>query len=81
VDKRALREAIVKNFSLEEVEVLCADVQQALEDAGVELQVNLEMVGGVSKAARVLNLIEYLDRRGRLDYLVAAVRAARGEII
>jgi hypothetical protein len=81
VDKRALREAIVKNFSLEELEVLCADVQQALEDDGVELQVNLEMVGGVSKTGKVLNLIEYLDRRGHLDSLIAAVRVARGEII
>jgi len=43
--------------------------------------VNLDMVGGEGKRTKVLNLIDYLDRRGRLPYLVSAVRQARPEII
>jgi hypothetical protein len=77
VDKRALREAMILNFGLEDLEVLCADVEEALKDAGLPLQVNLEIVGGSGKRAKVLNLIQYLDRRGYLGYLVQAVRSVR----
>ena len=78
LDKRALREAIVQSFSLEELAVLCSDVEQDLVAAGVTtVQVNLDMVGGQGKAAKVLELIEYLDRRGYLDYLVNAARRVR----
>jgi len=82
VDKRVLREKMVAEFSLEDLEVLCADVELALEDAGVRvqgrpLQVNLEIVGGSGKRGKVLRLIQYLDRRGYLDYLVAAMRQLR----
>ncbi len=44
-------------------------------------QVDPEIVGGSGKPAQVLNLIQYLDRRGYLDYLVKAVRRARPGII
>ena len=81
VDRRALREAMVRNFGLEDLEVLCADVEGALKDAGLPLQVNLEIVGGSGKRAKVLNLIQYLDRRGYLGYLVDAVRSVRPGII
>jgi hypothetical protein len=81
VDRRALREAMVRVFSLEELETLCADVEQALKRAGTPVQVNLEIVGGSGKPAKVLRLIQYLDRRGYLDYLVRAVRSARQGII
>ena len=82
VDRRVLREKMVAEFSLEDLEVLCADVEVALEDAGVRvqgrpLQVNLEIVGGSGKRGKVLRLIQYLDRRGYLDYLVNAVRQLR----
>jgi hypothetical protein len=81
VDRRALREAVIREFGLEDLELLCDDVQTALERAGVELQVNLEIVGGSGKAAKVLRLIQYLDRRGYLGYLVSAVRSVRSGII
>jgi hypothetical protein len=76
-DKRALREAIVAVFTLEELEALCADTEQDLSDNGIALQVDLEIVGGTTKTAQVLRLIEHLDRRGYLDYLVRAVRRRR----
>lgn len=78
VDKRTLREAIIAAFSLEELTVLCADVERDLVAAGVTtVPVSLDMVGGQGKTARVLELIEYLDRRGYLDYLVNNARQAR----
>jgi len=81
VDKRALREAMLQALSLEDLEILCADVEQDLADDGIGVQVNLEMVGGTGKAGKTLNLIQYLDRRGYLAYLVTAVRRVRPGII
>jgi hypothetical protein len=77
VDKRALREAMVQTFSLEDLDVLCADMEQDLAGDGIELPVNMEMVGGTGKTGKILNLIQYFDRRGYLAYLVTAVRRAR----
>jgi hypothetical protein len=78
VDKRALREVMISAFSNDELEALCWDAQGLLEEAGIEdVPVSLEMVGGGSKTAAVMNLIEYFDRRGHLGYLVQAVRSAR----
>jgi hypothetical protein len=81
VDKRALREGMVEALSLEDLELLCDDVETALGRAGIQLQVNLEIVGGSGKRAKVLRLIQYLDRRGYLGYLVSAVRSVRSGII
>jgi hypothetical protein len=81
VDKRTLRGAMIKAFSTDELEILCSDVQDGLADDGIELQVNLDVIGGSSKPMQVLNLIEFLDRRGYLAYLENAVREARPGII
>jgi nucleoside phosphorylase len=81
VNKRALREAIAQSFNEEELEMLCADIEQDLSNDGIKLQVNLEAVGGRTKANKILNLISYLDRRGYLAYLVTAVRRSRSGII
>jgi hypothetical protein len=81
VDKSALREAIIRRFGSTDLDLLCADVEQDLANDGIELQVNTAVVGGDSLPGQVLNLIQYLDRRGYLDYLVNAVRRARPGII
>lgn len=81
IDKRVLREAIVKQYNTQELEVLCADVQQDLENEGHQFPVSLEIVGGSGKISQVLCLIEYLDRRHYLQYLVEAVRRDRPESI
>ena len=80
-DKRTLREAMIKAFSTDDLELLCSNVQDSLADAGIELQVNLDVIGGSSKPMQVLNLIEFLSRRGYLDYLVKAVRDERPGLI
>jgi hypothetical protein len=81
VNQAALRTAMVGAFSSDELQTLCADVEQILKDSGHELTVNLETVGGSSKPVQVLNLIQYLQRRGRLPALLQAVRAARPGLI
>ena len=77
VDKRALRSVMISSFNQDELQALCWDVEGALGEAGIDLSVGLEMVGGGSKTAIVMNLIDYFDRRGYLEYLVEAVRSAR----
>ncbi len=81
VDKRLLREELVRAFSTEELEMLCADIQQDLISDGINVDVGLDISGGEGKAAKVLNLIQYLDRRKYLAYLVAAFRRERPGII
>ena len=71
---------MIQAFSVEELEVLCADIQDELATADISLPVSLAMVGGSGKAAQVLNLIQYLDRRGYLSYLVKAARVAALEL-
>jgi hypothetical protein len=77
VDKRALRGLMISSFNMDELQALCWDVEGSLEEAGIELHVSLEMVGGGSKTVVVMNLIDYFDRRGYLESLVQAVRNAR----
>ena len=72
---------MLKAFSSEELEILCSNMQDSISDAGIDLHVNLDVVGGNSKPMQVLNLIEYLSRRGYLDYLVRAVREERPGLI
>jgi hypothetical protein len=76
-DKIALREVMVTAFDLEELEELCFEIHEALARDGIELTLSLEIVGGQGKRGQVLNLIQYLDRRGYYQYLISAVRKAR----
>jgi hypothetical protein len=77
VSLKQLREVIVANFSESDLQVLCADIQDALMLAGTPLLLNLDIVGGTDKRAKVLNLVEYLKNRQLLPYLVDAGRDAR----
>ena len=81
VNRRDLRKSMLQAFNTEELNLLCADLQQDLADDGIELLLNLELVGGEGMAARAQNLINYLDRRGYLYYLMAAVRRERPGMI
>ena len=64
IDARDLRNLIVEHFDKEGLAELCAEVQADLEVRAINLQVNLDMVGGSSKTNIVLNLINYLESRG-----------------
>lgn len=78
IDRVKLRDALSTAFRKEELELLCGDIQQDLNNAGVDLPVNLDVIGASSSLPLIAqNLIGYLDRRGYVDYLVAAVRRVR----
>lgn len=83
IDKKALRRAIVRSFSVDELSVLCSDVRQDLADDGVDLDLDLDVLGGRAQGEEPLvnNLISFLDRRGYLSYLVDLVREARPGIV
>ena len=66
VDRIKLRENINRFFSLDEIESLCFD-----------LGVDFENIGGTSKPGKVLELIQYMERRGRLEELAGACAKAR----
>ena len=74
VDRVKLRDLLVDRKNLEDLEVLFYDVEQEMRSDGVELAVNMEVTGGSGKAVRVQRLIDYLDRRGKIAYLVRRVR-------
>lgn len=77
VDRTALREFLVAHKTLDELDILCADIEQELEHDGIKLRVSLDTVG-IGRRATVqyaaLNLIDYLRRNGRLAYLVRRLR-------
>lgn len=81
INKKILRAKIVEAFSTEELEILCADIEQDILNAGIELELKWDEIGGKSKENKTLKLIEYLDRRGYLSYLVAAIRRERNNLI
>jgi metacaspase-1 len=81
INKQHLREVMTEIFNIEEIDILCKDIQQSLSNDGITLQVSLDMVGGKMKEGKILELIEYLERRGYLAYLVQAVRRHRSGII
>lgn len=77
VNRRALRDILIKNFSILDLKYLCTDIEQDLANNGIDIQLNLEMVGGGNKIEYVLNLIDYLERREYTFYLVKAIHNER----
>jgi Effector-associated domain 7 len=76
IDRRRLRDVLMNAFSLDDLVSLCLDIQEALRNDDIDLSVNLDLFGD-SKLNKVLGLIEYLDRRNYLVYLVKVVRELR----
>jgi nucleoside phosphorylase len=74
---RQLRSILVQRFSMAELDILCSDISAEFENSGINERVDLELVGGNGKEQVALRLIQYVDRRGYLDYLVREVRKAR----
>lgn len=76
----ALRQMLVQSFDVDELALLCDDITNALARDGIQQRVDLEIVGGSNLPAYALNLIQHLERRGLLSYLVEAVEAARPKL-
>jgi hypothetical protein len=81
VDQVALRKAMVKRFLPPySLDTVCQVVEQLLKESGIQLQVNMALVGGATLETQALNLIQYLDRPGYLSYLLAALHEEAPEI-
>ena len=65
-----LHKLLCKNFSLDELRLLCLDIKG----------LDWETLAGESKDRKALELIGYVQRRDRLIDLVAAIRRARPDI-
>jgi V8-like Glu-specific endopeptidase len=76
-DKVGLRDFIVDNFSRDELETLCFDLTKRLALAGYTERITLDRIGGNNLDIIAQRLIEYVDRRGLLQYLVDEVRQKR----
>lgn len=83
MDRRALRQAMVRAFSSDDLRLLCADIEDALRAAGINEPVDLDVIGGSGKGLeiQILELVGYLDRRNWYGHLDAAVRAARPDLV
>lgn len=64
-----LRKALSENLRLEELNVLAAEVEVDIED-----------LGGETKEAKALNLLQYLQDRNKVGHLVHALRILRPDI-
>jgi S1-C subfamily serine protease len=66
IDRRALREGLIASYNLEELQTVCYDLAIEYED-----------LTGESKTKKAIALIEYVQRRGRLDALLEYCRRDR----
>ncbi|GCE27581.1 hypothetical protein KDA_30650 [Dictyobacter alpinus] len=72
-----LRKVLVDAFTIDDLELLCSDIEQDLKNDGIDLKVNLDIVGGKGQEIRCHNLLTYLNRRGYLQYLITATLKVR----
>lgn len=75
LDKVALREFMVNNFTTLELQDLCLYLSGALNNKGYATTIDLDLIGGSTRPQLVLNLILFCERRGWYDELVKQVRA------
>ncbi|MFN8484766.1 MAG: CHAT domain-containing protein [Anaerolineae bacterium] len=68
-DPISLRQAMSDRMSLDEIESLCFD-----------LGIDADNLGGDNKSAKIRELIQYMQRRGRLDDLTAQLAKVRPDI-
>jgi hypothetical protein len=77
----ALRNILIEHFSIDELNLLCADITDAFDRDRIPQRVDLEIVGGRNLETYALNLIQHLERRGLLSYLIDAVSDKRPGIL
>ncbi len=76
-DDTALREAVIRAFTLEELRLLCADIRQALRRNGIDQPFSLDLLEGVGLSGKAQSLIDHCERRGWRSYLITEIRKAR----
>ena len=76
-----LRTFMSEAFSKEELAALCFDLTATLQTREIQTRIDLSIVGGATLPSMILNLIQYVTRRGWYDDLVRQVRIARPNAI
>jgi hypothetical protein len=77
VDQKKLRELIINHFNNDELELLCADIQQLLDKDSIDEKINLDILGGGGLEIKAYKLINFMENRGYLGYLLKALQQAR----
>jgi len=80
-DDTALREAVIRAFTLEELRLLCADIRQALRRNGIDQPFSLDLLEGVGLSGKAQSLIDHCERRGWRSYLITEIRKARPNLL
>ncbi len=75
-----VRDFLAQRLTLGEMETLCANVRAAMARAGYDIPFDLEAVGavGVSRTLAAQRLVDYLNRRSKLDFLIAELKRSFG---
>jgi hypothetical protein len=76
-----LRKLLERNFSIDELTLLCADITDAFTRDNIQEKIDLQIIGGSTLPMYALNLVQYLDHRGYLNYLGEAIRVARPNLL
>jgi hypothetical protein len=78
-NREALRLKIKSAFSLEELEILCSAIAELIrQDTDDKVfKLSLDDLEGKARESKIHHLIEFLDRRGGLRYLLKAVDKMR----
>jgi GTP diphosphokinase / guanosine-3',5'-bis(diphosphate) 3'-diphosphatase len=82
VNQRELRKAIEKAFSLEDLVLLCADVEQELLDQGENTHLSLDMFGMTRPIGNIIyDLVQYLYKRNYLQALITVIQGERPRLL
>lgn len=65
-----LRQILTKRFSLSEIKVLCFD-----------MGIDYDELSGVDKVEKIMSLLQYIQRRLKLEDLVAYIKRSRPDVI
>lgn len=77
IEKPKLRQILVERFNRAELDMLCSDLEHELTAKGIEIRINLDIVGGEGMESICQRLVEFLFRRSQLASLVELIEKLR----
>lgn len=77
VDKRTLREAMVRSLALDDLAIICVEVEEEMKSRGYNEKVDLDTLRGSGLNMKVLSLIQHMENRGQLALLAQIVEQHR----
>jgi guanosine-3',5'-bis(diphosphate) 3'-pyrophosphohydrolase len=82
INKSKLRVTIDTAFDLEELAILCAEVEQKMQENNENVHLSLDTFGiNRPKLSLIQDLIQYLYRRNLLGYLLEAINIERPNLL